>query len=620
MSQFVVSARKYRPQTFDTVVGQGAITSTLLAAIKNDHLAQAFLFCGPRGVGKTSCARILARTINCENLGADLSSCGTCAPCMSFNEGHSLNIYELDAASNNSVENIRDLTLQVNIAPQIGSKKVYIIDEVHMLSQAAFNAFLKTLEEPPSYAIFILATTEKHKILPTILSRCQVFDFRRIAIKDMVDHLANIAAQQGITAEPQALHAIAEKADGGMRDALSIFDQLVSYTGELLTFKDVAKNLNILDHSTYFGITEKLLSGDTAGVLVAFDDVLQRGFDGHHFVNGLGGHLRNLLVVQDERSASLLEASEDVRQEYVKQSKRCGAQFLFDSLDRLAQCDVQYRSSKQPRLLVELTLIRCCEKPNNRAESRSESSTEVPVKKNEEPEPAGAVETSEVELVGPAAPPQTLAPIVAPVPTPKEPPIPQGAIAPDTEAKTTPAAPTTAQVEEKPLVVNDDEGAYQSSPARRRGASGISINTFLEKTEEEETTRLSNEVDPQAYPVKDIPHEELAAAWRTFAQRKKQEGKNSLCATLLFNEPRLDGNMIHFKIVNEVQERDLREERFELLTELRKAFDAPGLELQLSKEEVGEIKPRYTIKDRFTILAEKNPGLNDFKDKLKLDL
>ena len=410
MSQFVVSARKYRPQTFDTVVGQEAITNTLLAAIKNDHLAQAFLFCGPRGVGKTSCARILARTINCENLNDDLSSCGTCEPCISFNEGHSLNIYELDAASNNSVENIRDLTLQVNIAPQIGSKKVYIIDEVHMLSQAAFNAFLKTLEEPPSYAIFILATTEKHKILPTILSRCQVFDFRRIGVKDIGAHLGRIAIEQGIAVEPQALHAIAQKADGGMRDALSIFDQLVSYSGESLTFKDVAKNLNILDHNTYFDLTDKLLGGDTAGALVAFDHVLQRGFDGHHFVNGLGEHLRNLLVVQDERSAELLEVSEDIRHLYVEQSKRCGAQFLFDNLDRLAQCDVQYRSSKQPRLLVELTLIRCCEKPNNATvPNASEPVAKPTTNETEEPEPAVSSNDTQPQKEASVVPPNTSA-------------------------------------------------------------------------------------------------------------------------------------------------------------------------------------------------------------------
>ncbi|MGV3637455.1 MAG: DNA polymerase III subunit gamma/tau, partial [Flavobacteriales bacterium] len=281
MEQFVVSARKYRPATFDTVVGQEAVTSTLKNAIRSNHLASAFLFTGPRGVGKTTCARILARTINCENLGEDLVACGQCAPCKTFEEGHSLNIFELDAASNNSVDDIRNLILQVSIAPQVGTKKVYIIDEVHMLSQAAFNAFLKTLEEPPSYAIFILATTEKHKILPTILSRCQVFDFRRIMISDISKHLAGIAQKEGIEADPQALHVIAQKADGGLRDALSIFDQLVSFSGNRLTYQDVVKNLNVLDHEHYFRITDSVIRGDIPAVLVEYNTILQQGFDGH---------------------------------------------------------------------------------------------------------------------------------------------------------------------------------------------------------------------------------------------------------------------------------------------------------------------------------------------------
>ncbi|HRN36535.1 MAG TPA: DNA polymerase III subunit gamma/tau, partial [Flavobacteriales bacterium] len=311
MERYIVSARKYRPATFDTVVGQEHVTGTLMNAIRTKHVAQAFLFTGPRGVGKTTCARILARTINCENLHDDLTTCGTCPSCMSFEEGHSLNIFELDAASNNSVDDIRNLIQQVQIAPQVGTRKVYIIDEVHMLSAAAFNAFLKTLEEPPSYAIFILATTEKHKILPTILSRCQVFDFRRITVGDIAHHLAGIAAKEGIQAEQQALHVIAQKADGGLRDALSIFDQLVSYGGDRLTYADVLKNLNVLDQEHYFTVTDHLLNGDAAGALVVFNEILFQGFDAHLFVAGLAHHFRDLLVSRDPRTIPLLEVSDE---------------------------------------------------------------------------------------------------------------------------------------------------------------------------------------------------------------------------------------------------------------------------------------------------------------------
>ncbi|MBP9177107.1 MAG: DNA polymerase III subunit gamma/tau, partial [Flavobacteriales bacterium] len=360
MEQFVVSARKYRPATFDTVVGQEAVTETLKNAIRSKHLASAFLFTGPRGVGKTTCARILARTINCENLGDDLVACGKCQPCKTFDEGHSLNIFELDAASNNSVEDIRNLIVQVSIAPQVGTKKVYIIDEVHMLSAQAFNAFLKTLEEPPSYAIFILATTEKHKIIPTILSRCQVFDFRRITISDISRHLASIAKSEKIEAEPQALHVIAQKADGGLRDALSIFDQLVSFSGHTLTYADVVKNLNVLDHEHYFSLTESIVRGDIPAALVEYNAILQQGFDGHLFVSGLAHHFRDLLVSQDPSTLPLLEVSEELTVRYGEQAQQVDRELLVKGLDRLAQCDSQYKSSKEPRLLVELMLIQLC--------------------------------------------------------------------------------------------------------------------------------------------------------------------------------------------------------------------------------------------------------------------
>lgn len=360
MENFVVSARKYRPQTFDTVVGQASITGTLKNAIKNHHLAQAFLFTGPRGVGKTTCARILAKTINCFNKTENIEACGQCESCTSFNEGHSLNIYELDAASNNSVDDIRALVEKVRIAPQIGEFKVYIIDEVHMLSASAFNAFLKTLEEPPKHAIFILATTERHKILPTILSRCQVFDFNRIQIADIANHLQHIAKSEGITAEVDALHIIAQKADGALRDALSIFDQIVSFAGNSVTYKSVIDNLNILDYDYYFQMTDSIIGGDIKNTLIIFDEIVKNGFDGHLFINGLAQHFRNLLVCKDPVTLSLLEVGENIAEKYKTQAEKAPLPLLINSLEIFSKCDVQFKSSRNQRLLVELTLMQAC--------------------------------------------------------------------------------------------------------------------------------------------------------------------------------------------------------------------------------------------------------------------
>lgn len=357
MEQFVVSARKYRPATFDTVVGQGNITDTLKNAIRNQHLAQAFLFTGSRGVGKTTVARILAKTINCMNRTDSIEPCDNCDSCKSFNEGHSLNIYELDAASNNSVDDIRSLIEQVRMAPQIGSHKVYIIDEVHMLSSAAFNAFLKTLEEPPAHAIFILATTEKHKIIPTILSRCQIFDFSRIGIPDMVNHLSLIAEKEGIDAEEDALHIITEKADGALRDALSIFDQQVSFSGKSLSYQNVIDNLNILDYDYYFKISDALLDGNIPSALLLFNTILSKGFEGHHFLNGLAEHFRNLMVCKSPETLSLLEVSDKVKKKYKEQAEKIGQAFLFQAIDILTTADFQYKVSQNKRLLVELSLM-----------------------------------------------------------------------------------------------------------------------------------------------------------------------------------------------------------------------------------------------------------------------
>ena len=361
MSDYIVSARKYRPMTFDAVVGQLALTTTLKNAIKANKLAHAYLFCGPRGVGKTTCARIFAKAINCLNLRDDGEACNECESCKAFNEGRSLNIHELDAASNNSVEDIRNLIEQVRIPPQIGKYKVFIIDEVHMLSTSAFNAFLKTLEEPPAHAIFILATTEKHKILPTILSRCQIYDFQRMSVSDTLKHLAYVAEKEGYKFEPSALNVIAQKADGGMRDALSIFDQVVSFTGGDITYQRVIENLNVLDYDYYFRLVDLMLEQKISESLLLYNEILGKGFEGAPFISGLASHLRDVLVSKDPQTASLLEVSDDIRQRYVEQAQRCKAKWLYRVIRLCNDCDQAYRTSRNKRLQVELTLIECAQ-------------------------------------------------------------------------------------------------------------------------------------------------------------------------------------------------------------------------------------------------------------------
>ncbi len=358
MDNFIVSARKYRPSSFDLVVGQPSITTTLKNAIKNNHLAHAYLFCGPRGVGKTTCARIFAKTINCFNITESGEACNECESCKSFNSSRSYSIHELDAASNNSVDDIRNLIEQVRVPPQIGKYSIYIIDEVHMLSASAFNAFLKTLEEPPAHAIFILATTEKHKILPTILSRCQIFDFNRITINDTIEHLQYIANSEGVNVDEEALNIIAQKADGAMRDALSIFDQLVSFCGKELSYDEVITNLNVLDYEYYFRIVNYLREGNVAKILVIFNEILSKGFDALHFINGLAKHIRDVLVCKDKVSVQLLQVSSKIKEKYMEQAQQCNQDFLYEALKITDQCDVQYRQSTEKRLCVEIALIR----------------------------------------------------------------------------------------------------------------------------------------------------------------------------------------------------------------------------------------------------------------------
>lgn len=361
MDNYIVSARKYRPSTFQSVVGQNSLTTTLKNAISSNKLAHAYLFCGPRGVGKTSCARIFAKTINCMNLTPEGEACNECESCKAFNEQRSYNIHELDAASNNSVDDIRSLIEQVRIPPQIGKYKVYIIDEVHMLSPAAFNAFLKTLEEPPHHALFILATTEKHKILPTILSRCQIYDFSRISIADTVAHLQYVASREGVTADLDALNIIAQKSDGGMRDALSIFDQVVSYTGGNITYQTVIDNLNVLDYEYYFRLTDAILGGRVFDTLLILNDILNKGFDGQHVITGLASHFRDLLVCRDSEALILFEVGASIRERYLEMAKRCPDSLLFKAIELSNTCDLNYRASNNKRLLLELTLIQLCQ-------------------------------------------------------------------------------------------------------------------------------------------------------------------------------------------------------------------------------------------------------------------
>lgn len=358
MENYIVSARKYRPDTFSSVVGQPSITATLKNAIRNSQLAHAYLFCGPRGVGKTTSARIFAKTINCLNLTAETEPCNECESCISFNENRSYNIHELDAASNNSVDDIRNLVDQVRIPPQIGQYSVYIIDEVHMLSQSAFNAFLKTLEEPPAHAIFVLATTEKHKILPTILSRCQIFDFNRIGVSDIEKHLLNIAEKEGVRAEAEALNVIAQKADGALRDALSIFDQIVSFCGKNVTYKETISTLNVLDYDYYFKLTDCFQNGDVANVLMLFNEILNSGFNAHHFISGLCQHMRDLMMCRDEQTIALLEVGGEIKEKYRKQASECSVSFLVNSLRLATECDMQFKTATNKRFLVELALIR----------------------------------------------------------------------------------------------------------------------------------------------------------------------------------------------------------------------------------------------------------------------
>jgi DNA polymerase-3 subunit gamma/tau len=604
MENFIVSARKYRPATFETVVGQHHITGTLKNAIKNNQLAQAFLFCGPRGVGKTTCARILAKTINCTNLTAEVEACGVCESCVSFQTGHSFNFHELDAASNNSVDDIRSLIEQVRIPPQAGKYKIYIIDEVHMLSANAFNAFLKTLEEPPSYAIFILATTEKHKILPTILSRCQIFDFNRIQVEDIAGHLNTIAIRENISVEADGLHIIAQKADGGLRDALSMFDQIVSYTNKNLTYKSVIDNLNILDYDYYFRLTQYLTTEDVSNALILFDEILNNGFDGNNFINGLASHLRNLLVGKDPQTVKLLEVSENIKQKYLAQSQQTQVSFILTALNLANQCDLTYKNSKNQRLQVELALIKMCHIPSvlqltQLPHTASTPATDIDQTKKKtnvktEPEPA---EPRPEPLPPPSSGYAQPIPIVPTAPT-----------AIEDRVAATPNLNSVHKIALKPSISGTAMGGtYIPSLTSMTNAAG--------EQESDEPKYVFGE-DKEPFTI-----EELMVLWAEYVKKVKEENKINFYTILTVNDPLLTKpNEITVLITNTAQESILQNELVEFLNFLRTRLRNFELGIVTRKVESKIENRLYTSIERYHYLMEKNPKLEDLRKKFNLDL
>jgi DNA polymerase-3 subunit gamma/tau len=612
MDNFIVSARKYRPLTFQTVVGQQHITGTLKNAIKNNQLAQAFLFCGPRGVGKTTCARILAKTINCQNLSPEAEACGVCDSCVSFQNGNSFNIHELDAASNNSVDDIRSLIEQIRIPPQAGKYKIYIIDEVHMLSQAAFNAFLKTLEEPPSYAIFILATTEKHKILPTILSRCQIFDFNRIKVDDMALHLQEIAVKEGVSYDQDGLHLIAQKADGGLRDALSMFDQIVSFSNKNVNYKAVIDNLNILDYDYYFKLTDAILAEDVPGCLLIFDEILSHGFDGNHFITGLASHFRNLLVSKDASTLKLLEASEGIRQKYNTQSQASSASFLISSLNITNQCDLNYKMSKNQRLQVELALIKLCHLPSILNLSNSQITNPEPqeVKKKLEPLAKEPYPTEEIKAAMPPAVEIALETRVLEsdheVASTTEP-------AESYNPAVEPPAIPSSEPEEKKIKINIPKPSLSGSASLIPNLNDLEAN--YSKKEEEKPEYLSG--DSRA----EFDSDTLLKYWNQYAEKIKREGKINIFTIMTSNPPTLLENfVIELIIENKVQEELLINEKVDLLNFLRTELKNFGIELVTKQVEATGKKRLYTSTEKYNHMVEKNPKLEEFRRRFNLDI
>ena len=569
MEHFVVSARKYRPKTFKDVVGQLAITNTLENAIENNHLAQALLFTGPRGVGKTSCARILAKMINSDGSEKE-------------DEDFAFNIFELDAASNNSVDDIRNLTDQVRIPPQVGKYKVYIIDEVHMLSQAAFNAFLKTLEEPPKHCIFILATTEKHKIIPTILSRCQIFDFKRITVKDAKEYLKYIAKEQAINAEDDALHIIAQKADGAMRDALSIFDRVVSFSGKNLTREAVTENLNVLDYETYFTSTELILENKIPELLIQFNNTLAKGFDGHHYISGLASHFRDLLVAKNPATLELLEVGEQTQEKYLKQSKSATQEFLLQGISLANDCDLKYKTSKNQRLLVELCLMQLAsisydgekKKPKHFIIPASyfvnKGITPVPINK---PKPK-TLENNKQEV---EKPPQ--------------------------------AEPVTIEKSIPKIVLN----------SKPKTTSGLSLSSIKAK-KEHQIRQMDVVLDEEDLPKDDFTETQLIETWNEYVKIIENKGQYNLASILSIDIPKLKGTTINLEFPNATNKVEVERQQYNLLGFIRKKLNNFDIHLSITVNEELEKKYVYSNKEKFEKLSEKNPNINTLRKTFDLDI
>jgi DNA polymerase-3 subunit gamma/tau len=642
MEDFIVSARKYRPASFDAVVGQEAITQTLIKAIENNHLAQAFLFNGPRGVGKTTCARILAREINhFHSEGVDEG------------QDFAFNIFELDAASNSGVDDIRSLIDQVRVPPQIGKYKVYIIDEVHMLSKAAFNAFLKTLEEPPSYAIFILATTEKHKVLPTIISRCQVFDFNRIQITDMVKHLAKIAEKENIKIEESALHVISEKADGALRDALSIFDQMVSFSGNEVTYQNVIDNLNILDYDYYFALCRAFSNSDTETALTTFHEILNHGFDGHNFINGLANHIRNLLMCLTPRTVNILDLGETVKQEYLKDAPNYSSDMLVGALELLGKADVDYKSSRNQRLLVEILLLRLCSLFGG-AEKKNVSNE--PVIATAKP---GSKINPNLKVEVPKMRTATVEDAAA-APTPKSEPLPQPSpkpsqeesteISDETKEETPPTeeeptesiaghASSSPSVEEPPAEntpkqneLKDDESSQPAGKTKLKFGNGRatglpSLSSMRDQFQQDDKKKADDdELEGESFegkPADSFDLKTLWEAWKEYAAKIKEADKQSYYVTLTKHDPvMVEENQIQFLVDNHVQVSDLQQDKGNLLDFLRERLNNWKIQLEvvMDESEKKDGDSLYNPNDKFAAMVEKNPLLKKFKDQFDLDI
>ncbi len=592
MENYIVSARKYRPATFDTVVGQSSLTTTLKNAIRSGHLAHAYLFCGPRGVGKTTCARIFAKTINCLSPDGNGEACDKCESCTAFNEQRSYNIHELDAASNNSVDDIRQLIDQVRIPPQVGKYKVFIIDEVHMLSTAAFNAFLKTLEEPPHHAIFILATTEKHKLLPTILSRCQIYDFNRMGVDDIMSHLQNVAQKEGITAEPAALNVIAQKADGGMRDALSIFDQVASFCGGNITYQRTIENLNVLDYDYYFKLTDYFLERKITEIMMTLNEILGKGFDGQHFINGLASHLRNLLVSRDPQTVGFIEASDEVRQRYKEQAQKCKPQFLYSAIRLCTDCDINYKQSQSKRLLVEITLIEVAQL----TQEDSPSSGRRP-KKTLKPlftQQAGATQQ-------------------------------QGANA--QVMNTTPQAGGSAAQSATPRLTPppvQQRSAPRLSTFSIKGSMASGANSGTKTSTQPSYAELAQATSSQQANVvaenRPVDTTSLLTAWREFANNLPQED-TAMANRLRDTEPILiDGNSFEVLANNELVESEFRAFIPRILPFMRQRLGNSSLTMDVRIRKQEEKQRAYNRVEQFNMMCQMNDALKLLQQEFDLEL